>query len=116
MKKIKATKRRQKNFFLTLLLILIFWSITGGMIGFVEPDLVKDLIIPNSYLVFFGPLFLSFFLTLSVIFANSRRGLLMALGIIIFLVLRLHELGNLLNLFLIFGLITAVDYYFTQKH
>jgi len=117
MKQVKATtKRRQKNYFITLILLLIFWAITGGIIGFIEPELVKDLIIPHSYLVFFSPLFLACFLTLSIILVNSRRGFLSALGIIVFLILRLHELGNLLNLFLVAGFIAAADYYFTQKH
>jgi len=114
MKKIKAGKRR-KNFFVTLILILIFWAITGGVIGFIEPELIKDLFIPNSYFLFFLPLFLALFFTLSVIFTNSRRGFLVSIGFIFFLIFRLHELGNLLNLFLIIGLIITFEYYFTQK-
>jgi len=114
MKKVKAGKRR-KNFFVTLILILIFWAITGGIISFIEPELVKNLLIPNSYFLFFLPLFLASFFTLSVVFTNSRRGFLASTGLILFLVFRLHELGNLLNLFLIIGLVITFEYYFTQK-
>lgn len=115
MKTVKANKKRSKNFFPALILIIIFWTITGGIIGFIEPELLKDLLFPNSYLVFFLPLFFACFFTFSIILANTRRGFLMASGIILFLVFRLHEIGNLLNLFLIVGLLIATDYYFTQK-
>lgn len=105
----------KKNFFVTFILIIIFWAVTAGIIGFIEPQLIKDLILPNSYLLFFLPLFLALFFTLSVVFANTRRGFLSSLNIIFFLILRLHELGNLLNLFLLIGLTFALDYYFTEK-
>lgn len=115
MKPIKATKKRQKNFFPTFILILVFWTITGWLIGFVEPELVKNILIHNSYLVFFIPLSLALFFTASVLLTNSRRGFLAAFVIVGFLILRLHDLGNVLNLALLAGLAIAVEYYFTQK-
>ena len=116
MKKVKAPKPRRKNFFPTLILIIVFWTITIVIIGFTEPDLIKDLIIPNSYLIFFLSLFGALFFTLSILLVNSRRGFLISGGIILFLILRLYRLGNLLNLVLVGGLTLALDYYFTQKH
>jgi hypothetical protein len=115
MKQLKATKKRHKNYFLTFVLILIFWVITGFIVGFVEPELVRDILIPHSYLVLFAPLFLALLLTTSVLLTNTRRGLVITCGVISFLILRLHELGNLLNLILLVGLAAAVEYYFTQK-
>jgi hypothetical protein len=115
MKQLKATKKRHKNYFLTFVLILIFWVITGFIVGFVEPELVRDILIPRSYLVLFAPLFLALLLTTSVLLANTRRGLVITCVVISFLILRLHELGNLLNLILLVGLAAAIEYYFTQK-
>jgi len=107
-------KRRGKNFFPLLILIFFFWTVLGLMVFFVEPGMVKNILIPGLYLPFFLNFFLALFLTLAIVFTNSRRGFLITLGIICFLILRLFELGNILNAFLISGLIVALDYYFTR--
>jgi len=108
-------KRRRKNFFSTLIFILFLWSIFGLIIFFVEPSMVKDFLWPNSYLPFFINLFLALFLTLAIVFANSRRGFLTSLGVIIFLILRLQQLGNILNAILITASLFSLEYYFTRK-
>jgi hypothetical protein len=108
-------KRRQKNFFITLILIIFFWSTLILMLIFVEPESVKDILIPNFYLPFFINLFLSLFLTLAVIFLNSRRSFIITFGIIIFLILRLYNLGNILNAILISAAVFSLEYYFTRE-
>ncbi len=109
-------KRRRKNFFPALILIFFFWTTLILMIFFVEPSLVKDILIPGFYLPFFLNLFLALFFTLAIIFGHSKKGFLWSLGVIIFLILRLFDLGNILNIILIAGLIFALDYHFTQRH
>lgn len=84
------------------------------MVYFVDPIMVRDLLIPNLYLPFFLVLFFALFFTLAIIFINSRKGLLFALAIVLFLILRLFGLGNILNAILIFGLLIALNYYFTH--
>lgn len=108
-------KRQRKNFLATLVLIIFFWLTLGLMIWLVEPELIKDILIPNFYLPFFINLFLALFFTLAVIFANSRRGFLISLGTIIFLILRLHRLDNLLNIILIISCVAVLEFYFTGK-
>ncbi len=109
-------KRRRKNFFPTLILIFFFWTTLGLMFFYVEPDLVRDFFIPGLYLPFFFNLFWALFFTLAIVFVNSRRGLILASAMIIFLILRLWGLGNILNAFLLLALTVAFDYYFTRHH
>jgi len=106
--------RRRKNFFPTLILIFFFWTTLGLMVCFIEPETIKNILIPGLYLPFFLNLFLALFFTLAIIFINSKRGFLIALGITVFLILRLLTLGNILNAILITGLVFALDYYFTH--
>jgi hypothetical protein len=108
--------RKRKNFFITLVLILLFWTLQFFIIFFVEPKSIKDLLIPDAYLPFFINLFLALFLTSAVLFANSRRGLFISLGVITFLYLRLFGLGNILNLFLIVSIIFVLELYFKKQN
>lgn len=105
-------RRRRKNYLPTLALILVLWILIGLLLVYVEPALVKDVLIPGVYLPFFLLFFPASFFTLAVIWGNSRRGLLSAVGLSLFLLLRLFELGNILNLILILGILVAVDRYF----
>jgi len=104
-------KKRRKNYLPTLVLMLMLWTVLGAMIYWVEPELIKDILVPGLYLPFFGIFFPTSFLTLAVVLNNSRRGLLGAIGLTSFLILRVFQLGNLLNLVLIAGILIAIDRY-----
>lgn len=108
--------RKKKNFFITLVLIIFFWSTLFLMIFFTEPEMIKDILIENSYLVFYINLFLALFLTLAVVFGSSKTGLLAALGIICFLILAMYQLGNILNAVLITSIVFILNRYFTNKN
>lgn len=112
---LKGMKKRRKNFLLTLVLMLLLWTVLGAMIYWVEPELVKDVLVPGLYLPFFMIFFPTSFLTLAVILDNSRRGLLVAGGLTGFLILRVYQLGNLLNLVLILSIMVAIDRYWQSK-
>jgi hypothetical protein len=88
-------RKKRKNFLPTLLLAILFWLLWGGLIYFTAPTNYL-LLITFSLL-----LFLASFLTLALILANSRQGLIVALGIICFLILRYYQLGNVLNIILL---------------
>jgi len=109
------SKRKQKNFFLTLLLLISFWSIQIFIIFFIEPEMLRDIPIPGSYFLFFFTLFFALFFTFALIFTNSRTGFLISLGITIFLFLRVYKLGNILNLILIIGIVSVLEIYFRRK-
>ncbi len=105
-------RQARKNYLPTLILIVALWSFLGLMLNFVEPALVKDILIPGAYLPFFAIFFPASWFTLAIIWGNTRRGLLMAIGLNVFLLLRIFQLGNALNLVLILGILIAVDRYF----
>lgn len=86
------------------------------MIYYVEPLMIKDIFIPGFYLPFFLNLFLALFFTLAVIFASSRRGFLISSGVTFFLILRVFQIGNILNAILITAFVFTLDYYFTHTH
>jgi hypothetical protein len=95
--------------------MIISWITLVFIIYFIEPELLKDIFIINSYAPFFINLFLALFFALALIFNNSRRGCIIALGITIFLILRIHTLGNVLNALLIASSIFSLEYYFTRN-
>ena len=103
--------KRRKNYLPTLILIAVLWSLIAAIVVYVEPELVRDVIVPGLYLPFFLLFLPASFFTLAVILANTRRGFLVALGLTGYLMLRVYQLGNVLNLLLIAGIVIAVDRY-----
>jgi hypothetical protein len=99
---------RRKNFFPTLVLTILFWLTLGGLVYFVEPDACG--ILP----VFFLVLFLALLFSFSTIFANARRGLITALGLVLFLIMRYFGVGNIINFLLILGVGISIEIYFTK--
>lgn len=104
--------KRRKNYLPTLILIVLLWSLLSLMLFFVEPGLIKDILIPGVYLPFFLVFFPASWFTLAIIWGNTRHGLLIAIGLNVFLLLKIFQFGNLLNLVLILGILIAVDRYF----
>jgi hypothetical protein len=107
-------RRRRKNFLLTLFLLLFFWAAVVFIVYFINPESVKDVLVPNSYFPFFVSLFFALFFTMAIMFANSRRALLISLAAIALLNLKLHALANILNFLLIVGCVVTLEYYFTR--
>jgi hypothetical protein len=102
-------KKSRKNYLPTLILVLVLWSLFFGMIFYVEPELVKNVLVDGLYLPFFLLFIPACFFTLALVLGNTRRGFLVTVGLSIFLVLRVYELGNILNLLLISGIVIAID-------
>lgn len=105
--------KRRKNYLPSLVLIIILWGLLGALVYWVEPELVKDVLIPGLYLPFFLLFFPASLLTLALLLGNSRKGFLISLGITIGLILRVYRLDNWLNYILILGLMLAVDRYYS---
>jgi hypothetical protein len=81
----------------------------GGLIYFVDPQTFA--VIP----LFFVTVFVSLLFTSSLIFANSRRGLVISIGLTFFLILAYLGVGNILNLILIVAIATCIELYFSLK-
>lgn len=106
--------KRRKNYLPTLVLILILWFLLALMIFLIEPELIKDVIIPGLYLPFFGLFFPAVFLSLAIILNNSQRGFLISLGLTAILILKIYRLDNWLNFILVGGILITVDRYLSS--
>ena len=104
-------RKRRKNYLPTLILTIVLWVFLGLLVFEVEPKLVKNILIPGMYLPFFLFFFPASFLTLAIIWGNSKRGFLSAVGLAGILMLRIYKLGNLLNLILLIGVLLAIEKY-----
>ncbi|OGM11659.1 hypothetical protein A2Z22_02560 [Candidatus Woesebacteria bacterium RBG_16_34_12] len=111
--RIKKEKRQKevklrKNFLATLIITIFLWLSLAFIIYFVDP--FSFAVIPTFLtLVFFAILF-----TFSILFANSRRGLLTASGLTIFLILRYFGVGNILNLLLLTAFVITIELYLSH--
>lgn len=98
--------RRRKNFLPTLLLAILSWSLWGWFIYSFAPT--SNFLLFTFYSLLFGAVFL----TSALIFANSRLGSLTALFVVLVLLFRYLQLGNLLNLLLLVGIFLSLGFYF----
>jgi len=99
---------KRKNFLPTLLVALFFWANIVFIIFRLSPSSLFTIC------HFLFSIFMALFLTSSLVLANSRRGFLLATGIIIFLILRLTKMANFLNLILLFGILLSLELYFKK--
>lgn len=95
-------------------LTLISWIIFLFIFFSVDPSLLQDFILPESYLVFFASFSITLFLSLFLIFRHFRRSVLTTLFFTSVLFYRLHGLASALNLFLSFALVVVLDLYFSS--
>jgi len=99
----------KKNVFPLILTAVFFWTINFYLIYFVDP--YTYMAIP----VFFITLPLALLPTLSILFANFRRGVFASAAIVLFLILRYYGVGNIINFFLITGFFVTAEYYLLRK-
>ena len=102
----KKEIKNRKSFLPTLAVTIFLWLTLGFLIYFVSPDFVLS--IPLFFLITFSCLFFTF----SIIFANSRTGLVISLAATFFIILRYFGVGNILNALLLTGLAIAIEIYF----
>lgn len=108
-KKRKKEAKLRRIFFPNLIVSLVLWAAIGLIVYFVDPSTFA--IIP----IFFPLLFFALLLTFALIFANSRRGLVAATSLILFLILSYFGIGNILNFLLILGLAITIEIYFLKN-
>lgn len=95
--------RARKNFFPTLVATIILW--VGAILMVVLTDPAGFGAVP----FFFFLIFMALLFTSATLFENRRRGLLVSLGLTLFLVLRYFGVGNILNFLLLSGVIITYD-------
>lgn len=105
----RQQKLKRKNFLPTLLTTILLWLLLGGLVYFVDPDSFGA--VPFLFvLIFFCLLF-----TFSLIFANSRRGIVATIALTFFLLLMYLGVGNILNIILIVAIATCIELYFSLR-
>lgn len=100
---------KRKNFLPTVIVTLFLTAVWILMFFFVPPE---QFFMP---FLFMFVTFLTCFFASALIFANTRRGLLFSIGVVIFMTLRYFEIGNYLNVLLLSGVILSFEYYFTRQ-
>lgn len=75
-----------------ILSLICLWGAVAGVIVFIEPELLKDVIIPGSYLPFMGLVMLATWYTLALIVKSMLKSLLLTVTIMASLVLTMSRL------------------------
>jgi hypothetical protein len=102
------TKHRQKKRYGWLVFFAVLnWMAIGLIIWRVDPETIKDLIIPGSYFPMTILVLGGFFWLLSILFLSAARALRWSVGITAFLEMRVLGLGTLMNGILILGLLIS---------
>lgn len=104
-----------KNYLPALLLTVFFWGLVFLIVLKVDPLILADFPIRGSYFLFFLMVFLAVLFLSSLVLANSRRGLLVAVAVVVIGYLRLLKLLNPLNLILLIGLLIGIELYFRSE-
>ncbi|MFZ5932470.1 MAG: hypothetical protein ACOYT7_00050 [Patescibacteria group bacterium] len=105
----KKEAKLRKNFLPSLIVALLLFSGVALLVYFVEPDTL------GALPLFFILVFLSLLFFFSLLFANTRRGLLLSSGLTLFLLLRYFGIGNILNLLLILGIAITIELYLLKN-
>ena len=102
--------KKRKNFLPSFVIAMFLWLAVALIVLFVDPNNKWAL---ESFMITF---FFANLLTLSLVFGNTRRGLLAALSAVLFTFLRYLGVGNLLNLLLIIGAALAFEFYLSKRY
>lgn len=105
----EENKKRNKNFFPSLIITLALWGFLAMIIFFVDPTQ------GGALEMFFGLLFLALLFTFSLLLVNTRRGFIVSLSATVFAILLYLGVGSLLNLLLIIGASVMFEIYFTKR-
>ena len=98
-----------------MLVAAINWLAIGLMIWRVDPENIKDFLIPGGYLPMMLLVTGGVFWLLSILFLSAKRAARWTAGIVIFVYLRVLGLGNLLNAVLILGLLLSIEFYYRRE-
>jgi hypothetical protein len=89
---------------------LFFLALWILMIVKVDPVILVNVLIPGYYLPFFVLLWLWSGLLIYAVFLNLIRAVVWSTAIILFSLLRLNELGNILNALLILSIVISIEF------
>lgn len=108
--------RRRKNLIPMLFLAVVCWVGVGYLIYAVSPNRPLPTPLPiDSKTPFFLLLFLTLFFSLTLLFNNTRRGFLVALGLTALVLLRFFKFFHPLYIVLVLAILFTVELFFAKK-
>ena len=104
-------KRQKKRYGWLVFFAFLNWLAIGLVIWKVDPETIKDFIIPGSYLPMTILVMGGVFWLLSILLLSATRALRWTVGVTAFLEMRVLGLGSVLNGVLILGLLISLEIY-----
>jgi hypothetical protein len=89
-----------------IIAIVMLWGVLAYIIGWVEPEQVRDVVIPGSYLPMTIPFAFALWYTSTVILRSGKKGLLLALmgiSLLYLMILSLLTTYTVVAVLLFFG-------------
>ncbi len=103
--------RQKKRYGWLIFFAVLNWLIIGLTVWIVDPETIKDFILPGSYLPMTLLVMGGIFWLLSILFLSASTALRWTIGITAFLEMRLLHLGTMMNGLLILGLLVSWEIY-----
>src|SRR3989344_5621834 len=108
----EVNKHRQKKRYGWLVFFaLLNWLVIGFVVWKVDPETMKNMIIPGSYFPMMMLVMGGIFWLLSILLMSAQAALRWTIGIVAFLELRVLGLGTAMNGILILGLLISWEVY-----
>jgi hypothetical protein len=107
---------RKKRYGWLVTFAAVNWLAIALVIWKVDPETVKDFIVPGSYFPMLMLMAGGFFWLLSILFLSSSMAFRWTFGLTAFLLLRVLKLGTLMNGLLILGLLVSLEVYIYRKN
>lgn len=108
----KRDRNPKKRYGLLVAVLALNWLLVAWIVWKVDPESIKNIIIPGVYLPMLFLIFTGLFFLLSILLLSAKMALRWSVGITFFLLLRFLELGTLINGLLILGILVAVEFHF----
>jgi len=109
-------KTQTKRSWFIALITLILWGVFAFIILFIDPQLIKDVILPGFYLPFFFILFFALTFSFYLLLLHTRRAVFISLAITFYLFLRLYHLGSIINVLLFIAMLSSAEFYFLANN
>jgi hypothetical protein len=103
--------RQKKRYGWLVFLAALNWVAIGLVVWKVDPEMIKDFILPGSYLPMTFLTMGGIFWLLAILFLSASRALRWTMGITAFLEMRVLGLGSVINGVLILGLLISLEIY-----
>ena len=111
----ERSSKNKKRYGVLVALMIANWAVLVWMVLKVDPQTIKDVVLPETYLPMLAVFFGAVFWLLSIALLSAKKALRWSLGVTLFLYLRILGLGNLVNGTLILAILIVVEYYFSIK-